>query len=174
MFVGTIGASTSRECDSRSRLYDRLPGLRAFFVLRVDADDVDDMMQDVALRLQSCSSSDAIIHGRAYLYQVARSVVTDQRRRSACRQRDRHEPWAAIHEPIEERCPDRVLEGKQQLECALSALDELPARTAQVFRLHRFDQVPCAIIADRLQISLSAVEKHIMRATRHMAAALAA
>jgi RNA polymerase sigma factor (sigma-70 family) len=174
MFVGKIGRATSRCGDARSSLHERLPGLRAFFAVRVDANDIDDMLQDVALRLQSCASDNAVHHGRAYLYQVARSVVTDQRRRSACRQRDRHEPWSAIHDPIEERCPDRVLEGKQQLECALSALEELPARTAQVFKLHRFDQVPCAIIAVRLKISVSAVEKHIMRATRHMAAAVAA
>lgn len=159
--------------DIRTTLYERLPGLRSFFAGRVDADDVDDMMQDVALRLQLCSRSDAIENGRAYLYQVARSVVVDQRRRSVCRQRDRHGPLAESHEPIEECGPDRVLEGKQQLECAMRALRELPERTSQVFTLHRFDHVPCAAIAERMHISVSAVEKHIMRATRHMAAAIA-
>lgn len=173
MQVANEAPNVCAGADIRTSLYQRLPGLRAFFTGRVAADDVDDMMQDVALRLQLCSRSDAIGNGRAYLYQVARSVVFDQRRRSVCRQRDRHEPLAESHEPIEERGPDRVLEGKQQLECAMRALRELPERTSQAFALHRIEHVPCTAIAERMHISVSAVEKHIMRATRHIAAAVA-
>ena len=174
MFMGTEAATIGPRGEVRKALYERLPGLRSFFAVRVDADDVEDMMQDVALRLHLCRRTDGIENGRAYIYQVARSVVTDQRRRSSCRQRDRHDPWTTSHEPVDEHCPERVLEGKQELERAMQALHELPERTAQVFTLHRIEQMPCAMIAARMEISVSAVEKHIMRAMRHMTAALAA
>jgi RNA polymerase sigma-70 factor (ECF subfamily) len=174
MFIQSEMTVATLDTESRSQLHERLPGLRPFFALRVDANDVEDMMQDVALRLQMCERTDEVENGRAYLYRVARSVVTDQRRRRICRQHHRHDSWSTGHEPVDERSPERVLAGKQQLACAMEALHELPERTRRVFKLHRFEHMPCATIAKLMEISISAVEKHIMRATRHMAAAIAA
>lgn len=160
--------------ETRAFLHNRLPALRAFFAQRAHVDDIDDMVQDVALRLHICSLGDTLENGRAYLYQVARSVVIDQQRRRRTRACGRHLHLSASHEPIEERCPERVLKGKQELALALQALNELPERTMRVFKLHRFERVSHAAIAADIGISVSAVEKHIMRATRHMESALAA
>jgi RNA polymerase sigma-70 factor (ECF subfamily) len=47
---------------------------------------------------------------------------------------------------------------------------ELPARTRDVFVLRRLEGLPYNEIAKRLGLSVSAVEKHMLRATRHLVA----
>ena len=158
----------------RASLHLGLPTLRAFFASRVHANDVDDMVQDVALRLQVCAREDVVDNGRAYLFQVARSVMTDRARRDATRLRSQHEALTEAHHPVEEICPARVLEGKEQLALVLEALERLPERTRRVFILHRFERESHAGIAGRLGISVSAVEKHVMKAMKLLVAKLAA
>lgn len=154
-------------------LLGKVPALRPFFSNRVRPDDIDDMLQDVALRVHVCKRDGVIHNTRAYLFTVARSVITDQRRRAASRGQDRHEPLAPANEQIEERCPERILLGKQRLARALQLIQEQPERTRDIFRLHRLEHVSYGEIAARLGISVSAVEKHVMRASRHLAASLA-
>ena len=159
---------------SRTSLDAGLPSLRAFFTRRVHANDVDDMVQDVALRLHACGRRDAVQDGRAYLFQVARSVMTDRARRDATRLRGKHEPLTMADHPVEEISPARVLEAREQLALVLEAMHSLPERTRQVFVLHRFEMVSHAAIAAQLGISISSVEKHVMNAIKLLVAKLAA
>jgi RNA polymerase sigma-70 factor (ECF subfamily) len=45
----------------------------------------------------------------------------------------------------------------------------LPARTRDIFVLFRLDQLKQSEIAARMGISVSAVEKHVVRAVAHLA-----
>ncbi|MBU3076265.1 RNA polymerase sigma factor [Sphingomonas quercus] len=147
-----------------------LGGLRAFFVKRVAPCDVDDMVQEVVLRMQVRRSEMGIGNFEGYLFQVAHSVLTDRGRRDQVRRRSQHSPLEEPDHPVEEISPARVLEGKQQLALLIAALKELPDRTRQIFVLHRFEEMSYGGIARHLGISVSAVEKHIMKAIRHLAA----
>ncbi|MBN9318276.1 MAG: sigma-70 family RNA polymerase sigma factor, partial [Caulobacterales bacterium] len=66
-------------------------------------------------------------------------------------------------EPIS---PERVLLGREKLDRALAVLQRLPARTRQIFILHRFEDMTYPRIAASLGISKSAVEKHMIRALK--------
>ncbi len=65
--------------------------------------------------------------------------------------------------------PERVLVGRDDLKLALSALGELTERTQAVFVLQRFEGRKNKEIARELGISVSAVEKHMVRALAHIA-----
>jgi RNA polymerase sigma factor (sigma-70 family) len=145
-----------------------LSGIRAFFATRVPSCDVDDMIQEVALRMQVRRERSEITNHQAYLFQVAHSVLTDRARRDQVRHRADHAALEEIHHPVEECSPLRVLEGREQLALLLEALKELPDRTRQAFVLHRFEEMSYAAIARHLGVSVSAVEKHIMKAIRHL------
>ena len=54
----------------------------------------------------------------------------------------------------------------------MEAIDALPARTRDVFVLHRFEEMSGTRIAVALGLSVSAVEKHIMRALQNLHARL--
>jgi RNA polymerase sigma factor (sigma-70 family) len=143
-----------------------VPGLRRYFSKRVPAGEIDDLVQEVFLRMQTHGDGASIDHLDRYLFTVAASVLTDQARRRAVRHETAHETLQEIHYPTEEATPERVLLDQEALEMVVAAIADLPARTRDVFVLHRFEEMSCTGIADQLGMSISAVEKHIMKALR--------
>jgi RNA polymerase sigma-70 factor (ECF subfamily) len=149
-----------------------VPGLRRYFSKRVHAGEIDDLVQEVLLRMQAHGGGPQIEHLDRYLFAVAASVLTDQARRRAVRHETAHQSLEEIHYPTEERTPERVLLDREALEMVVAAIASLPARTRDVFVLHRFEEMTCTSIAEQLGMSVSAVEKHIMKALRVLHARL--
>ena len=149
-----------------------VPGLRRYFSKRVPPREIDDLVQEVFLRMQAHAEGPPIEHLDRYLFTVAASVSTDQARRRAVRHETAHETLQEIHYPTEELTPERVLLGREALEMIVGAIAALPARTRDVFVLHRFEEMSCARIAEQFGMSASAVEKHIMKALRTLHARL--
>jgi RNA polymerase sigma factor (sigma-70 family) len=142
------------------------PGLRRYFARRAPAAQIDDLVQDVFVRMQAHGPDPSIEHLDRYLFSVAASVLSDRARRQAVRHEDAHQTLQESHHPIEELTPERVLLGREALEQVVAAIADLPARTRDVFVLHRFEEMTCTRIALQLGMSVSAVEKHIMKALR--------
>jgi RNA polymerase sigma-70 factor (ECF subfamily) len=70
---------------------------------------------------------------------------------------------------MEDRSPERVLLGEATLAEALQALDELTELTRNVFILFRLENMKQREIAALYGIAQSTVEKHVVRATVHLA-----
>lgn len=145
-----------------------LGAIRSFLSKRVNPSDVDDMVQDVALKMHQRGTCEGIDNVEGYLFRVARNVMADHGRRSQARLDTQHEPLEDYHAPSPEPLPDRILSDRQDLDRTLEALDALPQRTRQAFFLHRFEDMSYAQIAQHMGISISAVEKNIMRAIRRL------
>lgn len=148
------------------RLEAYAPALRRYFSKRVSPNEVDDFVQEVFVRIQAHGDSAAIQQLDRYLFAVAANVITDRARRRAVRHETAHEAFAEAHHPIEELTPERVLLDREALDTVVTAIAELPLRTRDVFVLHRFEEMSCTNIAAELGMSVSAVEKHIMKALR--------
>lgn len=163
---------TAGGVDMADEIARLMPAVRRFVAKRAAPCDVDDLVQDVALRMHVRGSAHGIDNLEGYLFQVAQNVLTDRARRDTVRARSRHQPLEEFHHPVEVRSPERVLEGKEQLSRLVAAVGDLPERTRQAFVLHRFEDMSYAAIAGHMGISVSAVEKHIMKAIRLLAAAI--
>lgn len=59
--------------------------------------------------------------------------------------------------------PEQVVQGRQQLQCLITAIDALPPRCREVFILHKIHGMPQAEVARLLQVSPQNVEKHLRR-----------
>jgi RNA polymerase sigma factor (sigma-70 family) len=145
-----------------------VPGLRRYFAKRVPGNQIDDLIQEVFLRLQAHHANAPIEHLDRYLFTVAASVLTDQARRRAVRHDSAHESFEERHHPVEERSPERVLLDREDLDVVMQAIEALPVRTRDLFVLHRFEEMSGSRIAVALGLSVSAVEKHIMRALQSL------
>jgi RNA polymerase sigma factor (sigma-70 family) len=145
--------------------------LTRWFARRVrEQAEVEDMVQDVFARIAARDSTEPVEHLSGYVMKTAWAVLADRARRRASR-------MAALHVPLndelhgdEELDPERVLSGKEDLRAATAALLSLPERTRTVFVLRRLEGCRHKEIAQRLGISVSAVEKHMVRAIQHLAA----
>jgi RNA polymerase sigma-70 factor (ECF subfamily) len=145
--------------------------LTGYFRRRVrDDDEVEDLVQDVFARIVARDSEEAVGHLGGYVLRTASSVLADRARRRAVRHSELQVALDPDRHGDDELDPERVLSGKEDLHAVTAALLSLPERTRTVFVLRRLEGQRHAEIARHLGISVSAVEKHMVRAIRHLSA----
>nr|WP_086491617.1 RNA polymerase sigma factor [Novosphingobium panipatense] len=148
------------------------PELRRFLLARrVSEADVDDLLQDLFLRVET-SVTGPVRSPRAYLYQMLNNMA-HTRRRTEARQQARDADWlgapsgvVAADVEMMDLAPDQeaTVLARDHLARVEARLAKLPERTAHVFRQYRIEGLSQKEIARDLGISLSAVEKHLQRA----------
>ena len=144
--------------------------LTAYFQRRVqEQDDVQDLVQEVFLRLSTRGVDAGIDNLRGYIFQVAASVLVDRSRRRAARHHDAHVELDPERTNGADFGPDRILAGREALRVVMSAVQHMPERTRTIFVLRRLEGMSYKDIARRLGLSVSAVEKHMVRAAERLA-----
>ncbi len=141
--------------------------------------EAEELAQEAFVRLYGELQAGKVLRPLALLRRIASNLATDHVRREAAR-RARESRWSAIRD-VDERAPPssgapgdpaRSLEGRQAIDAVLAALDELSRNVRDAFLLHRFYGYSHEEVAARLGLSRSTVEKHIMKAWRHLVARL--
>lgn len=160
------GKTAAELADAFSARY-RHPLVRWFRRRGLDHEAAEDCAQDCFTRLYDRGPA-ALERPDAYLFAVANSVLADRWRRARTRQEELHVPLDGFDQPSEEPTPVRVLEDKDALLRLSEVLDRLPERTREMFLLNRLDKLSYTQIAIRFGVSVSAVEKHMMRALAHL------
>lgn len=162
-------ASLEAWTGSRLETYAREYGsaLTRYFDRRGAPPDVSqDLVQEVFVRLAGMTRKSAIGNGEAYLMRTASNVWIDYlRKQQRAGARIHYEYDDDIHSPAG-LSPENVLESRQNLEWVIRALEGLPPRTRHIYLLCRVDGQQRQAVAKRLRISISAVDKHLMSATK--------
>ncbi|MEI9992988.1 MAG: sigma-70 family RNA polymerase sigma factor [Rhizomicrobium sp.] len=152
--------------------------LVAFFQRRVyDRTEAEDLTQEVFVRLTRRPDRHNGETIDAYVFKIAANVLIDWGRYRTSRRAAAHRTFSDITEDVgipsilvEDRTPERVLAGKDALQNIEDALAELSARTREIFLLSRMENVHHRDIANLHGISVSAVEKHVLKAVAHLSA----
>jgi len=150
--------------DALSRRY-RSALLRYFRRRGIDVDDSPDLIQEVFERLSRPDVLARIERIDGYLFVTAANVATEYFRKRQVRLAYPISDHAHSIHRSEEFGPDRIAEGRQELEFIVAALNELPERMRNIFVLARLENMPRAEIAARLGISKRLVEQQITLAT---------
>lgn len=169
--AGARDAAPRARLDAVARRYRR--PLLSFFRKRArDPATVDDLVQQVFLRLAQNPHLAAVRNPDAYIFQTAANTLRDHLRRGLVRQR-----FAAEAAHVADRdtgfSPERVLLGEEALARVVAALRELPEKTRDVFALRCFEGLKLAEIGQLLGISVRMAEKHLARALAHASRAIA-
>lgn len=139
------------------------PALRRYFLRRAGSADVDDLVQEVFLRLQARGATTEIENVEGYLFRTAANVLGQRHRHATW-------PWGSQEDPGEVggltdvHSPERILIGKQALERLMEVIDEMPPRTAQAFVLYKFEHLTREAVGQRMGITAKAVEALLKRA----------
>jgi RNA polymerase sigma factor (sigma-70 family) len=167
--MASIPLQIARERETLAVLSQRhRASLQRYFERRLKVtSEVEDLIQEVFLRLARRSDFGSIVFLDGYLFEVAASVLKDFLRRRYARALDRHEEFREEHAPAE-FSPERVLIAKESVERVAQALNDLPERVRVAFALHRFEGLKHPAIAERLGVSVSAVEKYVIKALVHI------
>ena len=133
--------------------------------------EVEDLVQQVFLKLARHPDIAEIENPDAYIFQTASNTLKDHLRRDFVRG-EFAAPAEMAEEPSSEFSPERVLIGREDVSRLVVALRALPERTRDVFVLRCFEGLKHAEIAQLMGVSVRAVEKHAARALAHVSEAL--
>jgi RNA polymerase sigma-70 factor (ECF subfamily) len=132
-----------------------------------------DVAQDAYVRMLSLEDPDRVQNPRSFLFRTAVNLAVDRARR------DRRER-SFLAESVSERdatgsgrewtehSPEGDLRARERAREISAALAELPSSCREAFLMHRFEGLPYGEIAQRLGVSKSMVEKHLIRALEHL------
>jgi RNA polymerase sigma factor (sigma-70 family) len=151
---------------------NRAPLLR-FLRARGAGEDADDVLQELWLKIERLEPQGPIGDPRAYVFRMADNLMHD-RVRATMRRTKREQAWGETDYDLtgkdETPSAEHALAARQRLRQVELALATLGERSQAIFRRFRLDGVSQAVIAREEGISLSAVEKHLQRAYRLLAA----
>lgn len=131
--------------------------------------DGDDVVQETYLRLFTYQASARVEDVKALCFAIARNLLRDHHRVAR----------RGAHVELDEAmvCPlpaaDRVVAFRRAVALMAGALERMPPLRREIFLRRRLDGLTTAAIADRLDMSTAAVEKHVVRAFADLRAALA-
>ncbi len=136
-----------------------------------NACDAADVAHDTFVRILGGRHAAQIVEPRDYLATIARGLVIDRYRRHAIEQAYKQtlaERTEAI--AISEEDKAIIIETLVAVDKALSALGE---RARRIFMLSQIEGLTYQQIADQLQVSLTTVKKHMIRALTECALIMA-
>ena len=156
--------------------FEQRDALARFLRARLGAGaDTEDLLQDLYLKVSQLDPGTEVREPRAFLYRLASNLLLD-RKRSALRGAARDGAWrdanriAGLTEDIDDApSAEAVIAGRERLAALITALETLPGKTSAIFRMHKLHGMSYAEVAQRLEISRSSVEKHMMDALRVLA-----
>jgi RNA polymerase sigma-70 factor (ECF subfamily) len=138
--------------------------IERFLVRRLSCPDTAaDLTQETFARLLRVGTTVQIENVRAYLFRTAANLALDHLRRR------KHMPIPTDDTDLQ-RFPDtrpgqeQCLLSHQALQRLQDAVEALPQRQREVFRLHKFQGLSYQQIADRLGIAKNTVMVHMVRA----------
>ena len=163
----THGMAASRALWLAEHVLPCEPGLRDWLRRRMSMrQDVDDVIQETYAILASMADVSHVRQPRAYVFQVAQSVVLQQLRRAQV------VPIEAVAEidrldiSGDDVCPERRASSHQELARVEALIASLPDKCRQAFVLRRVEGYSQREIAQRMNISENTVEKHICKGLR--------
>ncbi|HEY3655261.1 MAG TPA: RNA polymerase sigma factor [Steroidobacteraceae bacterium] len=132
-------------------------------------EEAEDLVQEAFVRMQLyCQQGGVVREPEAFLVRSVLNLAVDARRRD---RRDLYEKQSVEDMYLVDLSPspDEVFAAEQRLLKIRRSLAALSERTQQAFFLHRLEGFSYAEIAQRLGVSVSAVEKHIANAVAVLA-----
>lgn len=159
MDAEALGSLSRRSRTALKRYFERR---------RIMGADADDAIQEVFVRLARRVGLADARNMEGYLFEAAASVAVDHFRRANSRSASRHEEFQdALHAALDASA-EQIFLAREDLGVLVTALRELPAKTRNIFLLSRLEGLKYAEIGVRLGLSVSAVEKHVVKATVHL------
>jgi RNA polymerase sigma-70 factor (ECF subfamily) len=178
----TIGMASDptvspQHSDSALVVTQMRPALVKYFQRKCGTGEAEDLAQDVLLNVLRTASWQSTEQAKGYIFRAAVNRWRDYLRKS--KTRGVNVEWSdAVESSLnearlnEEKSPEHVLVVEQELECVASALLQLGERTRDVFLLIRLERMKQAEVAQLLGVSISTVEKELVKALAHLARCL--
>ena len=139
--------------------------LIAFFQKRAQNHwDAEELTQEVFFKIIKRDELEYRDNVEAYVFTVAWSVLRDKARNDKVRHRSNHVTFDEELAKSNTIPVEQVLDSQEQYRRLIKTLQQLSDKTRTIFLLNRYEGATYSEIANRYGITISAVEKHMMKA----------
>jgi RNA polymerase sigma-70 factor (ECF subfamily) len=135
-------------------------------------DEVHDLRQEVFIRVYEAASRTLPTSVKTFIFTTARNLMSDRVRRSRIISIEGVPDFDALNVPVDEASPERRTHAQQELRLLARAFARLPPRCREVIWLRRVDQLSQKEVAERLGLTESSIEKHVIKGTALLADAV--
>ena len=147
-------------------------GFLRFLTLKCHSrDEAQDVLQEAFQKLINHDALSQMENPRAYLYRTAVNIIIDRQRKNQHQIKFIRDSLASTDmlAPSSSTIPpERQIAAKQELAAIYNALNKLPEKCKTAFLLHREKQLKYSEIATKLDVSVSMVEKYIIKSLKHL------
>lgn len=162
------GEVSQLQLENFAQLYSK--ALMRYFLKRgCQKATVDDLVQDVFVRLAGRVSGGEIDNPEAYIMRTASNVWRDFLRKRNTHAHAYHVEYEEGHHAVSDFSAEDVCQGQETIYQFIEALKDLPPRTRQIFMLCRYEGMKQQDVAKRLGISKSYVSKNMLKAITYLA-----
>jgi RNA polymerase sigma factor (sigma-70 family) len=145
-------------------LSQRYADLKRRLVRVLGNDDLaGDALQDTWLRLRRMEDAGPILNPRAYLLRMAVNIALNNLR-SESRAVPRSEVDALLEIADPTPGPEQTVEARSEMDALLKIMTHMPQRRRDVLLMVRWEGLPQKEVAERLGMTLAAVEHELKRA----------
>lgn len=138
-------------------------------------DEAEDIAQDAYHNLLRMNPSVDLENAKAYLFQTAANLALNRMRKQ---RRQTHYAQTVVAEAdndsgLTTTSPEQVTSAQIELERVLAAIDNLPEKCRRAFQMSRSEHKSYSEISAELGVSVSTVEKYMIRSLEHLRKQLA-
>ena len=162
------GELSRAQLDTYARLYSA--ALMRYFTKRgCQKATVDDLVQNVMVRLAARASGEEIKKPESYIMRTASNVWCDFMRNRQTHSHKQHVEYDESNHAVPDFSAEDTCSGQETIQLYIEALKTLPPHTRQVFMLCRYEGMRQSAVATRLGVSKSYVSKHMVKAIAYLA-----
>lgn len=169
---------TTRKSQTTERVLETLyndhhVALRSFLLARVKRDEVEDIMQEVFVKMARQPRINTLLEqgfnkNRAYLFTAANNLVVDSERRKAVRRNFQDKDGQEMGQLTNELSPDVIVSAHEELSLVKSAIKDLKPKWRTIFILNRMKCMSHKEIAECMGINERQVETCLAKAVQYI------
>lgn len=129
------------------------------------SDAAEDLLHSAFVRLSEYRKQNTVDNPSGFLVKTAANLAVDERRRAQARRESPIDIADMLDLSDGQPLHPEVLAAQERLNKIMVGLESLGPRTREIFLLHRVDGLKYREIAAQFDITVSAVEKHIAKAS---------
>lgn len=141
------------------------------YLLRVwrKKDEVHDLRQETYARVYEAALTSRPRSARSFLFTTAHHLMADRLRRERVVSIEAVADIDALNLSVDEISAEQHVSARQELKLLARALDQLPPRCRKVIWLRRVEGLSQREVAERLGVSVKAVEQQVSKGSRLLA-----
>lgn len=129
-------------------------------------EDAEELVQEAYARLFALDTWASIANPHAFTIRIVRNLAIERFRRADVVRIDEGAMLHTLHLADEAPTPDMIAIDRSELRHVVAVMQEMPPRMREALHLRRIEGLPPAEVAERMNISVSTVETHLIKALR--------